>query len=212
MTNSDSDKATPRPWRVRTTEWDDGEVITPSDIVDANGKSIYTEDAGDYCTMPDKTAVEIVQAVNERDALLKQLNMFRILEKNLSDAYLRIRELVGSFDTSTAPTPKQVYDLTELKLKTLLAEREELRKRVEELEVHNLSKCFMHQEKIEQLESDKRELIEALEKTITSLVSYKYYIPKPYKQNPIYIMGAYEAEKEAVRLLKKHTPKQSQDK
>lgn len=44
-------------------------------------------------------------------------------------------------------------------------------------------------------------LVEALEKTLVALVSYKKYIPQPYKQNPIYIIGAHEAEKLAIEAL-----------
>lgn len=44
-------------------------------------------------------------------------------------------------------------------------------------------------------------LVEALEATLTALVSYKKYIPEPYKQNPIYIIGAHEAEKKAIEAL-----------
>lgn len=41
----------------------------------------------------------------------------------------------------------------------------------------------------------------ALEETLAALVSYKHYIPEPYKQNPIYIIGAHEAEKKALEAL-----------
>lgn len=44
-------------------------------------------------------------------------------------------------------------------------------------------------------------LVEALEKTLVSLVSYKKYTPEPYKQNPVYIMGSVEAEKLAIAAL-----------
>lgn len=48
-----------------------------------------------------------------------------------------------------------------------------------------------------------RELVEALEKTLASLVSYKHYVPEPYKQNPIYILGSVEAEQLAREVLKR---------
>ena len=45
------------------------------------------------------------------------------------------------------------------------------------------------------------ELEGALRKTLEALVSYKRYIPEPYKQNPIYIIGAHEAEVAATKAL-----------
>ena len=42
---------------------------------------------------------------------------------------------------------------------------------------------------------------EALQETLAALVSYKKYVPEPYKQNPIYIIGAHEAEVKAVAAL-----------
>ena len=47
------------------------------------------------------------------------LETFKVSEKKLSDAYLRIRTLVNSFDTPFAPTPEQIYELTENKIKDL---------------------------------------------------------------------------------------------
>lgn len=55
----------------------------------------------------------------ERDA-------FKASEKKVSDAYLRIRELVNAFDTPHAPSPEQVYDLTESKVLALKQTNKEL--------------------------------------------------------------------------------------
>lgn len=48
-----------------------------------------------------------------------------------------------------------------------------------------------------------KEAKEALQETLSALAGYKKYIPEPYKQNPIYIVGSHEAEKKAIAVLKK---------
>jgi hypothetical protein len=52
---------------------------------------------------------------NENDTLRQQLGEFQIAEKNTSDAYLRLREILGSFDTPYAPSPELVWTHTEMK-------------------------------------------------------------------------------------------------
>lgn len=54
---------------------------------------------------------------------------------------------------------------------------------------------------VNRLTEENRSLREALEKTLVALVSYKRYVPEPYKQNPIYIVGANEAEQLAKEAL-----------
>ena len=49
---------------------------------------------------------------------------FRETERDLSDAYLRLRALIpGAYDTPPAPTPEQVWATTEAALRRLLQER-----------------------------------------------------------------------------------------
>lgn len=64
----------------------------------------------------------------ERDQLAKQVadleskrKYYQDAERELSDAYIRIRMLIDAFDTPYAPTAKQVWDHTESKIKTLLS-------------------------------------------------------------------------------------------
>lgn len=49
----------------------------------------------------------------------KEVSELREAEHKLSDAYIRIRTLLNAFDTPYAPTPEQIYELTERKLKSL---------------------------------------------------------------------------------------------
>lgn len=56
----------------------------------------------------------------------KQRDEFMASERNLSDAYIRLREKLSAFDTPTAPTAEQVYAHTEAKLDRLLEQRDEL--------------------------------------------------------------------------------------
>lgn len=57
-----------------------------------------------------------------------------------------------------------------------------------------------------------RDLVEALEKTLSALAGYKRYVPEPYKISPIYIMGSHEAEKLAVAALSSFHSKESEGK
>jgi hypothetical protein len=45
-------------------------------------------------------------------------------ERELSNAYLRLRQILNAFDTPHAPTPKQVWDHTEAKAKQLRQQAE----------------------------------------------------------------------------------------
>lgn len=69
----------------------------------------------------------------QTESLQKQLEVFKISEKKLSEAYLRIRELVGAWETPTAPTPEQIYSLTESKIIALKEENEMLRREIARL-------------------------------------------------------------------------------
>lgn len=62
----------------------------------------------------------------ERDVLLDS-------EHKLSEAYLRLRALLEAWKTPTAPTPEQIYEHTESKLKDLLGERDRLRGALEKI-------------------------------------------------------------------------------
>lgn len=44
--------------------------------------------------------------------------------------------------------------------------------------------------------------VECARHLLEALLSYKKYIPEPYKQNPIYIMGSTEAEEEYKQVSK----------
>ena len=73
-----------------------------------------------YALKKDYTALE-----RELDELLKA-------EHKISDAYIRIRSKLNAFDTPYAPTPEQIYELTERKLDAVLAENATLKKRLDE--------------------------------------------------------------------------------
>lgn len=65
----------------------------------------------------DKTIEEYEKLLDEsRERERKLLEA----EHKLSDAYLRIRKLVGAWQTPIAPTPEQIYELTENKIKELI--------------------------------------------------------------------------------------------
>lgn len=60
-----------------------------------------------------------------RRRLREELSTFRKSEKELSDAYLRIRELVGAWDTK--PGGEDRFEVTEAAVKRLKEENERLR-------------------------------------------------------------------------------------
>jgi DNA repair exonuclease SbcCD ATPase subunit len=57
-----------------------------------------------------------------------KIDDWRVAEHQVSDAYLRLRQKLDAFDTPTAPTLKQIAQVTEGKVDELLAEVERLRK------------------------------------------------------------------------------------
>lgn len=64
--------------------------------------------------------MSIEQAATIR-RLESELDKFRKAERELSEAYVRLRFLIpGALDTHTAPTPQQIWDITEAALKRLL--------------------------------------------------------------------------------------------
>lgn len=63
--------------------------------------------------------------------LREELSAFRKSEKELSDAYLRIRELVGAWDTK--PGGEDRFEVTEAAVKRLRDENELLQRRISEL-------------------------------------------------------------------------------
>lgn len=73
------------------------------------------------------------KAINKADALVKrlreELSAFRKSEKELSDAYLRIRELVGAWDTK--PGGEDRFEVTEAAVKRLKEENELLQRRLQ---------------------------------------------------------------------------------
>ncbi len=66
----------------------------------------------------------------ELTAVIKQRNELLHVERNLSDAYIRLRAKLNAFDTPWAPTPEQVYSHTEAKLDELIKQRDELMSKV----------------------------------------------------------------------------------
>ena len=68
------------------------------------------------------TQIESLQSGNEH---------WRRAERNLSDAYLRLRIKLDAFRTPDAPTAEEVWAHTEAKLDELIAQRDELRAALE---------------------------------------------------------------------------------
>lgn len=79
----------------------------------------------------------------------KQIAELRAAEKKTSDAYLRIRELVNAFDTPHAPTPEQIYELTERKIKELQAENAGLRETMKDWVAFQKEHAVMYRENLE---------------------------------------------------------------
>ena len=69
---------------------------------------------------------EMAERANEVRALKAERDEFLACEHRLSDAYVRIRSLVDAFDTPFAPTLEQITELTETKLKAIIAQRDKL--------------------------------------------------------------------------------------
>jgi len=78
-----------------------------------------------YIDMAEQILREKNDYISELRFIITELNeknyQFKCSEKKLSDAYLRIRSLVGAFDTPTAPTQEQIFELTEKKIKGLIS-------------------------------------------------------------------------------------------
>lgn len=75
---------------------------------------------------------EIKALTSTIDQFSRASGQWRLAEKNVSDAYLRIREKLGAWNTLHAPTPEQIYELTESKLDALIANVAELQGENEE--------------------------------------------------------------------------------
>jgi hypothetical protein len=67
----------------------------------------------------------------EVDRLQTENAAFKTSEKNLSDAYLRIRELLNAYDTQAGGADR--FEVTERKLKELIDENAALRERLAQL-------------------------------------------------------------------------------
>lgn len=67
-----------------------------------------------------KTPLIPTDPARELENLKAELESFRKTNKKLNEAYLRIREKVGAWDTSTAPSPEEIFRLTESKIDHLL--------------------------------------------------------------------------------------------
>jgi len=70
-------------------------------------------------TYPPPWEVRIKELETERDNLLERNKELLKAEHDLSDAYLRIRELVSAWETPFAPTTVDVWELTESKVRSL---------------------------------------------------------------------------------------------
>lgn len=70
--------------------------------------------------LPDLTKQQINLLLRELDLTRAKLDDYKKVNKKLNEAYLRIREKVGAWDTPTAPTAEQIYLLTESKIDHLL--------------------------------------------------------------------------------------------
>ena len=67
----------------------------------------------------DGALVMATELLKERDNLLERNKELLKAEHDLSDAYLRIRELVSAWETPFAPTTVDVWELTESKVRSL---------------------------------------------------------------------------------------------
>lgn len=72
-----------------------------------------------------------IEPYKEIESLQAKLEEMTVSEHKLSATYLQIRALVNAFDTPHAPTPEQIYSLTEDKIREL---KEKLACAVEGLE------------------------------------------------------------------------------
>lgn len=91
---------------------------------------------------------ELQDRVSNLSAQLKRtqlrLEEERICGKKLNNAYLRVREIVDAFDTPTAPTADQIYELTEQKARALVQAKEQLEKLVgEDFSIEELEEIRM---------------------------------------------------------------------
>jgi len=80
-----------------------------------------------YCNGESGTGLLKIEDTTLRARLAQvegELRLFREAEKTTSDAYLRIRGLLGAWDTPHGPTPEQVYAHTEAKLSELITHAE----------------------------------------------------------------------------------------
>lgn len=86
----------PLPWTVRPCERDGESVISGAEPRDANGRTVFTVDLGDYCGLSEETAALIVTAVNAHEELLAACK--RAIDQDEG----RYRCLVGESDGDCA--------------------------------------------------------------------------------------------------------------
>ena len=71
----------------------------------------------------------------DSDDYVAQLREVLLAERELSDAYVRLRRMIpGALSTSTSPTPKEVWTHTESCLKRMVDEIKLLKQQVYELQ------------------------------------------------------------------------------
>ena len=86
----------------------------------------------DCKTKPTDRVEQTYKAVAEQ--LQTELDQMRKSEHQTSDAYVRLRVILGALDTPHAPAPEQIHELTESKAKGLKTELDQMTARVAELE------------------------------------------------------------------------------
>lgn len=68
-----------------------------------------------------------MSSFHEVQHLYEELQKWKIAETNLSNAYLRLREMIpGALDTPYAPTAEQVWAITEAALRRALANEKKI--------------------------------------------------------------------------------------
>ena len=65
------------------------------------------------------TIAEFSNLQDDYERLAKEIEKWRVAEKEISDAYLRIRKLVGAWDTQEGGVDR--FDVTELAIRKLVA-------------------------------------------------------------------------------------------
>lgn len=131
-------KQHPRPWNTVYFD-DDNTILQDSNesyfTIEGSGRiDILAAIANDHARLEGLVAgldasLSIARAKEER--LEKELEALRESEKELSDSYLRIRSLVGAWNTSNGGADR--FEITEGKIKQLLADLSSLRAQADAL-------------------------------------------------------------------------------